>query len=127
MKFYFDYIFYRMAQFFFKRDGSLADRAIFGVSMIQSLIILTICLIITHFLFSTQYLHSHSKQGGLIAVCITLLFIIYNFRKYKGRYHIYREYWKDELHSQRVKKGYLVLFSLIMPWIMIFLVGIYLR
>lgn len=127
MKLYFDYIFFRMAQFFFKRDGSAAIRAILGISMIQMLIAFIILFAITHFTVNAKYIHLYSKQFASIGILITLIFIIYNHRKYKGRYSDFREYWKDELHSQRVVKGYLVIASLILPWIIAFLTAIYLK
>ncbi|WP_462227999.1 hypothetical protein [Mucilaginibacter sp.] len=116
-----------MAQFFFKRDGSDAIRAILGISMVQMLILFILSFITVHFTLSAQYLHLHSKQSGEIGVFITLLLIFYNYKKYKGRYSYYREYWQDEVRSQRLLKGYLVLISLILPWIAVFLIATYLK
>jgi hypothetical protein len=50
----FDYIFYRIANFFYKKDGIDAYRAISILSVMQSLVIAEVIVILLRLLFSTK-------------------------------------------------------------------------
>lgn len=122
-KFFFDYIYYRVAKFYFKREGRNSISAILFVTLIQALLI----IIILGILYKTvipqnivEKMYSFSKPVAMILVG-TLSFV--NYYKFKNKYFIYKSYWKNDSKKIEFIKGILVLLSGILPWIPIVLLG----
>lgn len=125
MNFFFDYIYYRMTKFYFKWDGRTGITAIIGVSMIQSLVILDIFTIILRRNYDRSVTKNYVEEGKWVTITILLSFIIFNYVKYNGKYNKYRSYWKDESYNANLIKGWLVVLSLILPWVPLILIGVY--
>lgn len=122
-KFFFDYIYFRVAEVYFKWDGKNGVTAVFAVSLIQSLLFLCVLGTLYKTILSpeiTSKLHGYSKW---ISFALVGFLSIYNYQKFKGKYFFYKSYWKDENKKVRRIKGLLVLLSLIIPWIPIVLLG----
>lgn len=100
---WFDYVFYRAAVFFYKKDGADADRAIWLVTAMQAFGILNIYLTFTFFAFD-----DHGKQFHQIVVIawVVLLFAVYalNRWRYQGRYQEYENRFKEG-PSQKIVMG----------------------
>ncbi|SHN30260.1 hypothetical protein [Mucilaginibacter sp. OK098] len=115
MNFFFDYIFYRITQFMFKRDGRTGVTALIFMSLSQAFFLeLIINPIIKNFLTKEELAHYSKFIGWFGAIIFVALFLINN-KKYKNSYNKYRFYWKDENTNKRFYKGILVILSLIIP------------
>ncbi len=121
MKFYFDYIYYRMYKAFFKWDGDEAARALCGVTMIQVLIISEIIYTCLRQFFSHQQMKPFGKEIAWSFVIIGILLYVLNYKKYKGKFDKYNDHWKMEPENKKKLKGLLVILSLIAPWILFIL------
>ncbi len=104
--YFFDYMFYRVAQFYVKtglekKDHEIYSRAV--VSILQTINISTLLL-----LFSITY---HPVFGGVLAVTIDILnsIFLYNSKKLKK----YKERWDGEEKRIRKIKGVLIIIYMI--------------
>jgi hypothetical protein len=124
MKFFFDYIFYRVARFYFKWDKRHAITAVIAVTMIQTLLVMDLTGFIIRLFYNRYVLQDYVQITKFI--CLTLYFglLIMNYLKYKGEYAKCKAYWKEETESKQFYRGLLVLFSLLIPWIPIILMAL---
>ncbi|MFA6084451.1 hypothetical protein [Mucilaginibacter sp.] len=116
----FDYIFYRIAKRFYKKDGIDAERALVILAVIHSLLVATI-LIIPYKLF-ISYNEFKIPKNILRIECASIFIICYIFNRYryKGMYWSFSERWKDrESYNQYVLNGYLVIVSIFIPFIIL--------
>jgi len=125
MSFFFDYIYYRVTQFYFKWDGRTGGTAIVAVSMIQTLLVGDIAIFLLRLVFDRSDTAPYAKTIAYFFGGILVLLMIYNYRKYNGSYNKFRSFWREETNSQRLVKGFFVIASLIIPWIPILLIGVY--
>ena len=125
MNFYFDYIYYRITQFYFKWDGRTGGTAIVAISMIQTLLVGDIFVFFSRLSFNRDDTAPYSKMIGYVFVLILVLLVIYNYHKYDGNYNRLKLYWKEETGKLRLVRGFLVIISLLLPWLPIILIGIY--
>lgn len=125
MKFFFEYIYYRITQFYFKWDGRTGGTAIVAISMIQTLLIGDIVVFLSILLLEKGDTSPYSKTIAYFFGIILVMLVIYNYRKYNGRYNKFRSFWKKETRRERFFKGVLVITSLICPWIPIIIIGVY--
>lgn len=125
MKFFFDYIYYRITQFYFKWDGRTGGTAIVAISMIQTLLVGDIVVFLSRLILERNDTTPYSKTIAYVFGGMLVLFVIYNYRKYNGSYNKFRSFWKEETRNQRFVKGLLVIACLIIPWVPIILIGVY--
>lgn len=123
--FFFDYIYYRLIQFYFRWDGRNGITAVIGVSMIQCLILFDLLFLGKRLFYSKEQIIStqNTKVIGYIAVCILFALIAYNYYKHKDKFNSYKRRWKDESPKTRKLKGVMVLACLILPWLPLILLG----
>lgn len=124
MEFFFEYIYYRITQFYFKWDGRTGGTAIVAISMIQTLLIGDIVVFLSRLLLERSDTSPYSKTIAYFFGIILMILVIYNYRKYNGRYNKFRSFWKKETRRERFFKGVLVIISLICPWIPIIIIGV---
>jgi archaellum biogenesis protein FlaJ (TadC family) len=126
--FFFDYIYYRVTKAYFRWDGENSITAAISISMIQSLLPLE-CLILVMYIISDRDPNKplYPKAFNYVWVAVMVALMIYNFRKHNNKYDSYKAKWKDEPRKQRVIKGFLVLFFMILPWAIGILEGIYMK
>lgn len=122
-KFYFDYVYYRMAKAYYKRDGNDAIRSLIGIAMIQVLTILSPILFVLRLFLEREELRAYGKHMKYTTLIVFLGLLIYNSFKYKNKYEIYSEIWKNEPKRIRIYKGILVVLSLIISWAPLILIG----
>lgn len=122
-KFFFDYIYFRVAKVYFKWDGEDGITAVFAVTLIQSLLFMCVLGTLYKTILSPEFtskLHGYSK---LISFVLVGLLSIYNYKKFKDKYYFYKSYWKNENKKVSNIKGLLVILTFIIPWIPIVLLG----
>jgi formate hydrogenlyase subunit 3/multisubunit Na+/H+ antiporter MnhD subunit len=125
MKFFFDYIFYRVARFYFKWDKRHGITAISAITMIQALIISDFIGFVGKLFFDRSVTQNYVVEAKFIGISLFLILLFFNYKKYYGSYFKYKNYWKEESRKEHFVKGVLVLLSLIVPWIPLILMGIY--
>lgn len=123
--FFFDYIYYRVIQVYFKWDGRNGATALIGVVMIQTLLILDVIAFVTRLFLSRQETVYYANTGKWFAILLFIILMFYNYSKYQGRYNKLRLFWKNEDRATRIRKGILVLLALIVPWMPLVLIGIF--
>lgn len=124
-KFYFDYVYYRMTKAYYKWDGNGAITSLIGIAMIQTLTILSPIFFVLRLFFERVELRAYNKHMKYALSVVFIGFLIYDNYKYKDKYEVYREIWKDEPKKTRIYKGILVIFSLILCWAPLALMGVF--
>ncbi|MDB5280967.1 MAG: Uncharacterized protein JWO06_42 [Bacteroidota bacterium] len=119
----FDYIYYRVCRMFFKWDGTGGNRGLFAVAMIQAVFIADILLLIVSISWGRKIMFPYSKAIGFACVSLVVILVILNSRKYGNRYNEFDVKWGAEPGFKQILKGFLVVFSILMPWIGLFLVS----
>lgn len=122
-KFYFDYIYFRITQVYFKWDGRTGATAMVAITMVQTLVLSDVSLFILRLFYS----RNETKKFTFIqwaVLIVSFVLLIYNYQKYNGKFNKLRFYWKDETRRERIGKGFLVIISLVLPWIPLILMGI---
>lgn len=113
----FDYAFYRMTKAYKKWDGYRGTTAIFGVSLIQVMIILDIILVVILENFSKTTRLSFNPYDKIIILLMMLIIVLINFNRYKGKYFALDERWNDETKNQKILHGILVILLILIPLI----------
>jgi uncharacterized membrane-anchored protein len=124
MQNFFDYIYYRVNQVYFKWDGRNGITSIIAVSMLQTMVIADICLLGMKILFDKSLLAPYSRIIAYIAVGVLGIFTLFNYFKYKDKYNKLKTQWSNEPKKQRVLKGILVVLLLLMPWIFLVIIAV---
>lgn len=122
--FFFEYIYYRLYRFYFKWDGRNGITAIIGVSMIQVLLIIDLLAIIGRLFFTRQETHPYSRLFGYVAIGVMMLLMLYNYFRYYNKYGEYKKRWSQEKREVYTKKGFYVVVSLLLPWVILILIAI---
>jgi hypothetical protein len=119
----FDYMFYRLAKFFYKRDGSLAPRAIAIVTLTQVLSIAIVLTLIVRLFFDLDQTAIHAKDAGKIGGVAGIVGLVLNYIRYRKGYSKLSDRWRNaETSEQRRLRGFLVFLGILLPIaLMIFL------
>lgn len=115
MNTFFDYIFYRTAELFYKRGGRRGLQAISIITVTQTLVIGVIINLIADQFIAKTTRELHYKEFGYVGAVITVLLMYINYRKYEGMYNKLRFKWKEEEPTKRFFKGVLVVILIILP------------
>ncbi len=110
----FDYVYYRASKFFFKRDGSDADRAIWLVTSMQALLILDLYLSFAYFAFEDRGKRYHQIVVVLWFLLLTITYLLNRFR-YRGRYEEFQSAHRES-DLRRMANGILIIFITIFLW-----------
>ncbi len=122
-RFYFDYIYFRITQAYFKWDGRTGATAIIAITMVQLLLFIDIFVFVMRIFYDRNETKNHLFMGKFVILVLYTILFIYNYRKYNGKYNKLRFYWKDEIRKVRILKGILVIISLVLPWLPVILIG----
>lgn len=115
----FDYIYFRVAKYFFKKDGTSAQRAIAIVTVVQIFLIGTVLFALDRHLLKLGVSVDVAKYIGVLIAGIILLL---NHIRYKGKYFRYRERWLGrEIPKGYKLKGYLVVIAIFIPFLLLLL------
>ncbi|GEN74255.1 hypothetical protein [Chryseobacterium lathyri] len=117
IKDFFDYHYYRVAKFYYKRDGADATTALISVSAVQTWIIINVLLFIKELFFQNEKL----KYGWIVFLFIMIGILIYNKRKYKNKYLELRNKWVSEKKKEKTVNGLIIILTIIFSWCLIFI------
>ncbi|WP_123906678.1 hypothetical protein [Chryseobacterium sp. MYb7] len=118
MKDFFDYHYYRVAKFYYKRDGADATTALISVSAVQAWIVINILLFIKELFFQDINL---KKYGWIIFLIVMVGILIYNNIRYKNKYQELRNRWINENRKDKTMKGLIIILTIIFSWLLIFI------
>jgi len=124
MSFLFDYVFYRVAHFYYKSDGRLAVRAVISVSTIQVLPISAVILFIQRLFYSRAEVAPYSRFIAVFFTAIFIVAMILNYVKYKNKYFSLRERWYSEKKSQKLIRGIAIVAAIILSVLSVMFIGI---
>lgn len=115
IKRFFDYVFYRIAKFYYKWDGSTANTATVGLSLVQVLYIGLMVIGTIGSIYSRDDTYRYSKTMGSVGVGILMALIILNSIVYNDRYILLRRRWGTEPNPRKLVRGMGVLFFMLFP------------
>jgi hypothetical protein len=119
----FDYIFYRIAKFYFKKDGTHASTAVTLLSVFQSFLINIIFLLVVKSNLNSTELSNSTRTIGYFGAFITVIVILLNYYRYNKKYLNLRDRWYNyETTFQNRIRGALILFAFIISIFLFFLV-----
>jgi hypothetical protein len=121
--FFFNYVYFRLQGFYKKWDGENGITAVIGVSMIQAVTLIDLCLIVLKQYYSRSETKEYSKIFGYTGVIFLTVLIIFNHFKFKDSFEKFQIIWKDETLQRRRVKGLAVFISLILPWVLLIFIG----
>ncbi|MDB5014386.1 MAG: hypothetical protein JWQ25_2588, partial [Daejeonella sp.] len=87
----FDYIFYRVAKFFYKKDGIDAMRAITIVAVIQGLTLGAVMFSILRLKYDLSQTLEYKKLSGQVGIVIFVILLLCNYLRYKSKYWRFAE------------------------------------
>ena len=120
----FDYMFYRIAKFYYKKDGVDAICTLFIVSVIQGLLFGAIVFSVLRALYGLLETAKYTQLAGKIGIVVGILLLVFNFLRYKGKYWRFAERWKDtKTEKQRRIRGILVVVAILFPFLLLFWMG----
>ena len=120
----FDYIFYRIAKFYYKRDGSSAFRAVAILSVLQGMLIVDLFLLIRILFLNQSDVQDYIKYGRMIGIALAILLIVLNYFYFRNRYWKLSDQWREKEKENpmiRNARGWLVIFAIILPFLLYFL------
>lgn len=123
---FFDYIFYRIAKFYYKRDGLDSYGSIIILSIIQGLLIMEIVTILLRMTYSINEIAKYKVPipAAKIGMGLGVVLIVLNYFRYKGRYWKLSDRWREVgTPTERTVKGWLVVVAIIVPFIILILLG----
>ena len=116
----FDYVFVRAAEFFFKRDGIRADRALWTIVSMQGLTLLnlvgTVLFFIDRSVIKAQIPLIVSAWAGLLIS----LFVL-NRRRYDGRFYAMQRAHVESIDQRRLRGALIIIVMLILAYYPLFL------
>ncbi|HMQ97316.1 MAG TPA: hypothetical protein PKC42_04430 [Candidatus Nanoperiomorbaceae bacterium] len=120
----FDYVFVRAAEFFFKRDGIRADRAVWTVVAIQGFMTLNICVTLFYFLD-----RSSLAQQVPLAISIWGAFLVglyvFNNRRYNGQFYSLQKTVVESVKQRRWNGALIVIIVLLLAYYPFFLLTLF--
>lgn len=115
----FDYIFYRLANFFYRDDGNMAIRALAILSLTQGLFIIDITFLMLRFTYSSFIIAKYAKFSGQACAILLGLIIILNYLRYRDKFSHFQKKWGD---SPTFLQNLSIWVSLLLPWILLYVI-----
>jgi hypothetical protein len=119
MKNIFDYTYYRIAKFYFKRDGLEAFTSVLTISLIKGLYLMSLFFLLKDFFF-------YNREGRIVGtfekaalLLVLLLLYLYNKKKYQEKYLFLRDKWTNEEKYKKRINGFLVIFFILSPLLLL--------
>ena len=120
----FEYIFYRIAKYFYKRDGSDAIRALGIVSVIQGVLLADLLIIFLKLFVPGSVSEEYVKYGRIVGTAVALGLMFINYQYFKKKYWMLSDRWREsETSLQRKIRGWLVVFLIFAPFLILILLG----
>ena len=114
---WFDYIYYRssLTYRFFKDDGNLSPTLV--VVVIKGIFAIDIGVLALKIFTNQEFINRTSSATNSVTAVVGLLILLLDYNRYKDKFDVFHEKWKDESRNQRILKGFLVFFTFMAPWV----------
>jgi amino acid transporter len=112
---YLDYIFYRVTKAYMKWDGEGGSTGICAISLVVSMLFVDLYGVIHLTFFFDTYGNSYKEEAKSVGIVLMLIVLLLCYIRYRKRYRILKERWKNETENQRFWRGILVILAIIMP------------
>ncbi|TPG32647.1 hypothetical protein EAH81_25525 [Flavobacterium pectinovorum] len=119
----FDYTYYRIAKFYFKRDGLSAFTALLTVSLIYAFFLMDFFFLGKDLFFYTEKGNQVYLLEKIVLLSILFLIFLYNKKRYKGKYFLFREKWSKESNKEKQIKGVLVILFIVSPLLLLLVIA----
>ena len=120
----FDYVFYRTARFFYRRDGRGAIRALISVSTVQGMVPSALLVLLQRHFYTRQQLAPYAKaEAGFFCACLVGL-LVRNYAVYPRRYQGLRTRWNDESALRNTLGGMGVIAAIVVSWLAVLSLGL---
>lgn len=116
-----EYIFYRVAKFYYKRDGSSAFRAVAVLSVMQGMLIVDLFLLIRVLFLHQSDVQDYVKYSRIIGIALAILLIALNYLHFKDKYWKLSDRWREKEKDNptlRKTRGWLVIFAIALPFLL---------
>ncbi len=125
MKYYIDYIYYRIRKWNYKYDNGEGLFAAGAIGLIEGGGVLDVYLVTTRLLFSPDRLNKYTTIADWPIGIVVSVIMVYNCYAYRDK-SIFSELdsrWKNEPHFERRFKGCLVFITLLSPWVLLYFIN----
>lgn len=124
----FDYMYYRIAKFYYKKDGIDAMGAVIILSLVQASLIGELIAIVLRYFYSRIEITNYNLplKASTIGMIVFIAFTIFNYFRYKGRYWRFSDKWREEEKNNSlimVFRGWLVILAIVAPIVTLILMG----
>ena len=119
----FDYIFFRVAKFFYKKDGVDAFRAVCIVSVVQILLLGASFFSILRLIYNLSEISKFTQISVKFGGVFYILLLIFNYYRYKVQYWKFSQKWNNETFQQRKLRGIMVLGVIFLSLFLVFWMG----
>jgi hypothetical protein len=121
-----DYMYYRIAKAYFKWDGKDGITAIFTISFFYCFLTCLPGILIARYFFGQSFLVQYGSIAKLSLIVLALVFLILNFMRYRGKFDILENIYKNEDSRSKTWKGIFVVLALVTPLLAFIFGAIYL-
>lgn len=119
----FDYVFFRVAKFFYRKDGVDAFRAVCIISVIQGLIFGALLFSVLRLVYKMNEISKYKEISGKFGIALCVILLLFNYFRYKSKYWSFVERWKNETFQQSKVRGFLVLGIIFFSIFLVFWMG----
>lgn len=114
-----DYMFYRVAKAYLKRDGEIAITAYLTISLFLYGLIFSPILLIFINIFGRPFIHEKIDEMKGIMIIMALIVLGLTFLIYRNKFDKLDEIYKTEKEITKKLKGTLVVLVLLFPWLVL--------
>jgi hypothetical protein len=119
-----DYMYYRIAKAYHKWDGKEGSTAIFTISLFYCFITCLPVMLLLRLLGGRLFFREIGDIAKPTFVIIAILIFVLNFIKYRRKYEILNEIYKNENTKIKSIKGVLVVLVLVLPLLTFIIVAV---
>ncbi|MBX2969733.1 MAG: hypothetical protein KF803_10215 [Cyclobacteriaceae bacterium] len=120
--FFFDYIYYRITEFYFRWDGRIGVTAIAVISLMQILLFLGVAMMLNKSLIGITTFSYPKAIASFFVIGVFGLFA-YNLSRYRKKYSQLKLYYNKEKPNVRTIKGFLIILLFICCWLQIIIIS----
>jgi hypothetical protein len=121
--FYFDYIFYRVCKAYEKRSKTKEVYGVTIISLTLTILLIDIIFILSKIIIPFSRYKIYSQRYEYVFITFLIIIGLFSYFRYIRKFEILDGYWKNEVKNSRILKGYVVLISLIAPWICLYFIN----
>lgn len=120
----FDYFFYRVAKFFFRKDGTFAPRAVSIVTTVQGMLAGELAVAIMRVVLGFDETARMAKDVSKTAGVVFLALLVLNYARYSNKYYKIADRWigKEDPNHYRTR-GILVVAGIVLPFVIMVYMG----